>query len=158
MSSVDSAATAALKVRKASATDARAVAEGELKAIGEQLAATTDAAETTRLNNRKAEVQARLDAQATIEEETTGLLEKAELHDAGTVKEPVSIRRSTFDAMTPAQRLAHAKDGGIVTDPPAKIVKPQIPVPPGGMRRADFERLTPTAQLAHAQTGGPIVD
>jgi hypothetical protein len=160
MSSVEAAALAALRARKAAATDARTVAEAELAAILDQLAnvdETNDAAETTRLNNRKAEVQARLDAQAEIEADATAILEKAELSDAGIVKEPVSVRRATFDAMTPAQQFAHAKAGGIVVDPP-KIVKSPAPVPAGGIRRSDFERLDPSAQFAHAMTGRPIVD
>ncbi len=110
------------------------------------------------MNSRKAEVQARHDAQAAIEEETTALLETAALREAGIVTEPVSIRRSTFDAMTQAQRMAYAKRGGIVTDPPEKIVKSQLPVPAGGMRRADFERLDQSARMAHIKTGGHVVD
>jgi hypothetical protein len=160
MSSVEAATVAALRARKAAATDARTVAQAELSAIQDQLAnadETSDAAETARLNNRKVEVQARLDAQAEIEADSTALLEKAELGDAGIVKEPIKIRREAFDRLTPAQRLAHALAGGIVEDPP-KIAKSPGPVPTGGIRRADFERLNPAAQLAHAQTGGPIVD
>jgi hypothetical protein len=158
--SAQAAAIAALKARKVAATDARTVAEAELAAILDQLVNAEDAgdaAEMTRLNNRKAEVQARLDAQAEIEADAAALLEKAELSDAGIVKEPLSVRRATFDAMTPTQQLAHAKSGGIVEDPP-KIVKSPAPVPAGGIRRSDFDKLDPFAQMAHAKTGGPIID
>ena len=155
--SVEAATVAALRARKAAATDARTVAEVELRVISDQLVATTDVAETTRLNNRKAEVQARLDAQATIEEEATALLESAELRGAGTVKEPVSIRRSAFDALTPEEKMRHFKEGGTVVDPP-KIMKSPAPLPTGGIRRADFDALDPAAQMAHIKNGGSVVN
>jgi hypothetical protein len=137
------------------------VAEAELKDIQDQLlnagARRPDAAETARLRDRKAEAQARLDEQAIIEEEATALLESAELRAAGTVKEPVSIRRAAFDAMTPEQRIAHFKEGGTIVDPP-KIMKSPSPLPAGGMRRADFDKLGASQQMAHIKAGGGLVD
>ncbi len=138
----NSALLATLRQRKATATAARTLVETELSALNDQLAATADAMEIERLTRRKLEVQARIDTQATAEEEASTALEAEELRATAVIKDVVTIRRSTFNAMTPQEQMAHAKAGGRVDDPP-KTMRSPAPLPAKGIRRAAFDQLRP---------------